>query len=144
MTDATAELKVTAASDVEVDRDALDASIKEFAGSNGEYYVKSFHKIHDATNAIPGTFNLWAAVLGPFWAASRAIWGMFWSFLILEVIAWVQIGRGAWGNPGCRDRRAGRAAVGARGAVASACCGCDRAGRCGTLHKACRKHPESR
>lgn len=34
------------------------------------------------------------------WAASRAVWGMFWSFLILEIIAWVQIGRGAWGNPG--------------------------------------------
>ena len=25
---------------------------------------------------------------------------MFWTFLILEIIAWVQIGRGAWGNPG--------------------------------------------
>ena len=100
MTDATTEVKVTAASDIEVDRDALDASINEFAGTNGEYYVKAFHKIHDTTNAIPSTFNLWAAVLGPFWAASRAIWGMFWSFLILEVIAWVQIGRGAWGNPG--------------------------------------------
>ena len=100
MTDATTEVKVTAASDIEVDRDVLDASIKEFAGANGEYYVKSFHKIHDTTNAVPGTFNLWAAVLGPFWAASRAIWGMFWTFLILEVIAWVQIGRGAWGNPG--------------------------------------------
>lgn len=24
---------------------------------------------------------------------------MFWAFLILVVIAWVQIGRGAWGNP---------------------------------------------
>ena len=100
MTDATTELKVTAASDIEVDRDALDASIKEFAGANGEYYVQSFHKIHDTTNLIPSTFHLWAAVLGPFWAASRAIWGLFWSFLILEVIAWVQIGRGAWGNPG--------------------------------------------
>ncbi|MDE0345230.1 MAG: proline/glycine betaine ABC transporter permease, partial [Boseongicola sp.] len=100
MTDATTELKVTAASDIEVDRDALDASIKEFAGANGEYYVQSFHKIHDTTNLIPSTFHLWAAILGPFWAASRAIWGMFWSFLILEVIAWVQIGRGAWGNPG--------------------------------------------
>ena len=100
MTDATAELKVTAASDIEVDRDALDRSIHEFAGPNGDYYVKSFHKIHDATSGVPNTFNLWAAVLGPFWSASRAIWGMFWTFLILEIIAWVQIGRGAWGNPG--------------------------------------------
>ncbi|NKB28227.1 MAG: ABC transporter permease subunit [Rhodobacteraceae bacterium] len=100
MTDATTEVKVTAASDIEVDRDALDASIKEFAGENGDYYVQSFHKIHDTTNAMPSTFNIRAAVLGPLWTASRAIWGMFWTFLILEIIAWVQIGRGAWGNPG--------------------------------------------
>ena len=100
MTDATTELKVTAASDIEVDREALDRSIHEFAGPNGDYYVNAFHKIHDATSPIPNTFNLWAAVLGPFWSASRAIWGMFWTFLILEIIAWVQIGRGAWGNPG--------------------------------------------
>ncbi len=100
MTDATTELKVTAASDIEVDREVLDRSIKEFAGPNGDYYVNAFHKIHDATSPVPNTFNLWAAVLGPFWSASRAIWGMFWTFLILEIIAWVQIGRGAWGNPG--------------------------------------------
>lgn len=99
MTDAT-DMKVTAASDIEVDHEALDASIREFAGPNGEYYVGAFHKIHEATGFVPRTFNIWAAVLGPLWAASRAIWGMFWSFLILEIIAWVQIGRGAWGNPG--------------------------------------------
>ena len=108
MTDAAMEMKVTAASDIEVDRETLDRSIHEFAGPNGDYYVNAFHKIHDATSAIPNTFNLWAAVLGPFWSASRAIWGMFWTFLILEIIAWVQIGRGAWGNPGAEfaDRAA--------------------------------------
>lgn len=100
MTDATTQVKVTAASDIEVDRDALDASIRDFAGPNGDYYCAAFHKIHDATGILPRTFNLWAALLGPIWAASRAIWGMFWAFLILEIIAWVQIGRGAWGNPG--------------------------------------------
>lgn len=100
MTDATMKMKVTAASDIEVDRKALDRSIHGFAGPNGDYYVNAFHKIHNATSAIPHTFNFWAAVLGPLWSASRAIWGMFWTFLILEVIAWVQIGRGAWGNPG--------------------------------------------
>ena len=100
MTDTATELKVTAASDIEVDRDALDNSIREFAEVNGDYYIGAFHKIHDATGFLPNTFNLWAAVLGPLWAASRAIWGMFWTFLILEVIAWVQIGRGWWGNPG--------------------------------------------
>ncbi len=100
MTDTSAEIRVTAASDIEVDREALDKSIHEFAGPNGDYYVNAFHKIHDATSPVPNTFNKWAALLGPFWSASRAIWGMFWTFLILEIIAWVQIGRGAWGNPG--------------------------------------------
>ncbi len=100
MTDATTELKVIAASDIEVDREALDRSIRDFAGPNGDYYVNAFHKIHESTSPVPNTFNLWAAVLGPLWSASRAIWGMFWTFLILEIIAWVQIGRGAWGNPG--------------------------------------------
>ena len=100
MTDSTTELKVTAASDIEVDRETLDASITEFAEVNGDYYVNAFHKIHDATGVLPNTFNIFAAILGPLWAASRAIWGMFWTFLILEVIAWVQIGRGWWGNPG--------------------------------------------
>lgn len=100
MTDTTTELKVTAASDIEVDRAELDASIHEFVGPNGDYYTTAFHKIHDATGFLPNTFNIWATVLGPLWSASRAIWGMFWGFLILEIIAWVQIGRGAWGNPG--------------------------------------------
>ncbi len=100
MTDSTTELKVTAASDIDVDHDALDASIRQFVGPNGASYVTAFHKIHNATGWMPPTFNIWAALLGPLWSASRAIWGMFWTFLILEVIAWVQIGRGAWGNPG--------------------------------------------
>lgn len=100
MSDPAAEVKVTAASDIEVDREALDSSIKEFVEENGDYYVDAFHKIHDNTGIFPKTFNKAAALAGPIWAASRAIWGMFWTFLILEIIAWVQIGRGLWGNPG--------------------------------------------
>lgn len=100
MTDATTDRTVTAASEVEVDREALDRSIKDFAGPNGDYYVTAFHTIHDNTGIVPKTFNIAAALLGPLWAAPRAIWGMFWTFLILEIIAWVQIGRGLWGNLG--------------------------------------------
>ncbi|MEO1550311.1 MAG: ABC transporter permease subunit [Pseudomonadota bacterium] len=100
MSETSEHVKVVAASDIEADREQLDASIKDFAQENGDYYAQAFHKIHDATGPVPRTFNLWAAVLGPIWASSRAIWGMFWAFLILEIIGWVQIGRGAWGNPG--------------------------------------------
>ena len=98
MTDTT----VTAASDIEVDREALDASINKFVEKNGDYYASVFHKIHESTGAMPNTFNLAAALLGPIWAAMRGIWGFFWGFLLLEMIAWVQIGRGAWGNPGAQ------------------------------------------
>lgn len=100
MTDTQTGIKVTAASDIEVDRDALDSSIREFAGANGDVYVSAFHKIHNSTEWWPSTFNWAAALFGPLWSASRAIWGLFWTFLILEIVAWVQIGRGLWGNPG--------------------------------------------
>ena len=63
---------------------------------------RAFHKIHNATGWMPPSFNIWAALLGPIWAAARGVWGMFWGFLILEMIAWVQLGRGLWGNPGAQ------------------------------------------
>ncbi|MEM9782446.1 MAG: ABC transporter permease subunit [Pseudomonadota bacterium] len=91
---------VIAASDIEVDRSALDASIRGFTGQNGDYYVAKFNRIFEKTSAIPNTFNMAAALAGPAWAATRGVWAMFWGFLILEIIAWVQIGRGLWGNPG--------------------------------------------
>jgi glycine betaine/proline transport system permease protein len=111
MTDTSAtDIQVTAASDIEVDRDALDASIAKFAGQNSQYYIEAFHRIHESTGLVPLTFNVAAAVLGPIWAAMRGVWGFFWGFLILEMIAWVQIGRGAWGNLGgdMADRAAGQ------------------------------------
>lgn len=86
--------------DIEVDREALDRSIAEFTGPNAAHYAKAFHKIHDSTGAVPRVFNWAAALAGPFWSAARGIWGMFWAFIILEIIAFVQIGRGAWGELG--------------------------------------------
>ena len=65
------DITVTAASDIEVDREALDASINEFAEKNGDYYSEAFHKIHESTSMLPQTFNVAAALLGPIWAAMR-------------------------------------------------------------------------
>ena len=96
------DITVTAASDIEIDREQLDASIGEFAQKNGDYYANAFHKIHESAGTPALTFNLAAALLGPVWAAMRGVWGFFWTFLILEVISWVQIGRGAWGDPGAQ------------------------------------------
>jgi len=86
--------------DIKVDREELDASIAEFAGPRADYYARAFHKIHDSTGAIPKTFNVAAFLAGPFWASARGVWGMFWAFIILEIIAFVRIGSGAWGQLG--------------------------------------------
>ncbi|MGP1255988.1 MAG: ABC transporter permease [Kiloniellales bacterium] len=91
---------VSAVADIEVDHAELDASIAKFVERNPTYYAKAFHRIHDTTRGVPLTFNWAAAVLGPIWAAARGVWGFFWAFLILEIIAWVQIGRGTWGELG--------------------------------------------
>lgn len=98
--------------DIKVDHVALDASIADFAGPNAAYYARAFQKIHDHTGVIPRVFNISAFAWGPFWAAARGIWGSFWAFLVLEVIALVQIGRGTWGNLGADalDRAEGQAA----------------------------------
>ncbi len=95
--------KSAAVQDIEVDREALDHSIKEFAGENGDYYADAFHTIHNTTGLVPKVFNKAAFLAGPFWAASRGVWGMFWAFIILEIIALVQIGRGTWGELGAES-----------------------------------------
>ncbi len=94
---------LSAVADIEVDKQDLDANIAEFVGQNEAYYQGVFHKIHEATSPVPITFNWAAAGLGPIWAAARGVWGFFWFFIILETIAWVQMGRGLWGNLGAAD-----------------------------------------
>ena len=107
-----ADTDVKAASEVEVDREALSESVAHFAGRNGEYYSAAFQRIHESSVLVPPTFNLAAAAFGPLWAAMRGVWGMFWTFLILETIALVQIGRGIWGDLGSEfsARAAGQSA----------------------------------
>ncbi|WP_421707305.1 ABC transporter permease [Algihabitans sp.] len=94
---------VSAVADIQVDHAELDASIARFVERNPDYYAKAFHRIHDTTRGIPLTFNWAAALFGPAWAAARGAWGFFWGFLILEIIAWVQIGRGTWGELGAEN-----------------------------------------
>lgn len=94
---------VVAAAEVEVDQEALAASITDFTRHNSAYYIAAFQRIHETTGIFPRTFNRMAALVGPPWAAARGLWGFFWGFLLLEIIAWVQIGRGLWGQPGAED-----------------------------------------
>jgi len=41
-----------------------------------------------------------AVIAGPYWGAARGLWGYFWTFLVLELMALVQLGRGLWGDLG--------------------------------------------
>ncbi len=78
---------------------ALSSSVGDFAQENGDYYVAEFAKIQ-GTTGFPWSWNLMAAVFGPLWGAARGAWGFFWAFLVLELFALVQLGKGLWGELG--------------------------------------------
>ncbi len=78
---------------------SLDASVGDFVKENEEYYIAEFARIQGKTG-FSGSWNTMAAVLGPMWAAWRGLWGFFWTFLVVELFALVQIGRGLWGDLG--------------------------------------------
>ena len=77
----------------------LGSSVGNFVRTRQAYYVREFEKIQGAIR-FPWSWNWVPAFAGPFWGASRGLWGYFWTFLILEVLALVQIGRGWWGDLG--------------------------------------------
>ena len=77
----------------------LASTVGNFAGVRHAYYAREFEKIQSATR-FPWSWNWMAALAGPWWGASRGLWGYFWTFLVLEVLALVQIGRGWWGDLG--------------------------------------------
>ncbi len=78
---------------------ALDSSVAEFSGENHQYYSRQFSKIQ-GKNGFVFSWNMMAALFGPLWGAFRGLWGFFWTFLILELFALVQLGRGLWGELG--------------------------------------------
>ncbi len=74
-------------------------SVEAFAIDNAEYYAAEFDKIQGQTG-FAWSWNMMAAVFGPLWGAARGVWGFFWIFLVLELFALVQLGRGLWGQLG--------------------------------------------
>ena len=77
----------------------LDALIGEFVGQSQDYYRKIFAHMM----AAPGyrfTLNPAAALLGPIWYGARGLWSWFLGFLLLETLAFIQIGRGLFGDLG--------------------------------------------
>ncbi|MDE0310233.1 MAG: ABC transporter permease subunit [Acidiferrobacterales bacterium] len=86
----------------ETENNPLSSSVAEFAGQNSDYYAAEFDKIQSTTK-FPYSWNTMAAIFGPFWAASRGLWGYFWTFTVLELLALVQIGKGLWGELGAEQ-----------------------------------------
>ena len=77
----------------------LASSVGEFVGAKEAYYAREFDRIQSATK-WPWTWNTMAALAGPLWGPTRGLWGFFWTFVVLELLALVQIGRGLWGDLG--------------------------------------------
>ena len=73
--------------------------VETFAVQNGDYYRREFERIQGKTG-FAWSWNTMAALLGPLWGAARGAWGFFWTFLVLELFAIVQLGRGLWGELG--------------------------------------------
>ena len=77
----------------------LGNAVGDFVRQNTAYYEREFDKIQSATGFL-WSWNTMAAVAGPFWGAARGLWGYFWAFMVLEILALVQIGKGLWGELG--------------------------------------------
>ena len=76
--------------------------VQAFAVENASYYGTEFKRIEGKTGFVV-SWNRAAATLGPIWGAARGAWGFFWIFLILELFALVQVGRGLWGELGAEE-----------------------------------------
>lgn len=81
----------------------LGDMVEEFTGSSPAYYRRVFAYMMQA----PGfrfTLNPAAALLGPIWFGARGLWSWFLGFLVLETFAYIQIGRGLFGDLGREAR----------------------------------------
>lgn len=78
---------------------ADEHNVAAFAQDNARFYETEFSKIQGKTG-FTWSWNMMAAICGPLWGAARGVWGFFWIFLVLELFALVQIGRGLWGELG--------------------------------------------
>jgi len=81
---------------------SLGQEVAKFAVSRSAYYEYAFLQIQNAKSFV-FCWNLAAILFGPLWAAARGLWGFFWIFLVLEMFAFVQLGRGLWGDLGAEQ-----------------------------------------
>ncbi|MFD1159779.1 ABC transporter permease [Roseovarius aestuarii] len=77
--------------------------LAQFVATNPGYYSRQFQTI-GAKAGFAWTFNLIAALLGPIWYGMRGLWNWGLPFVILETFAFIQIGRGLFGDLGAEVR----------------------------------------
>jgi len=80
-----------------------DELLTDFVTTSSDYYRDQFQKI-GASAKFTWTFNWVAALLGPIWFGMRGIWNWALSFVILEAFAYIQLGRGLFGDLGATAR----------------------------------------
>jgi glycine betaine/proline transport system permease protein len=74
-------------------------NIRTFVRTNPDYYIRMFDKIGASSSFTP-TLNIMAGLFGPVWFGARGLWNWALPFLIIETLAFVQIGRGLFGDLG--------------------------------------------
>lgn len=74
-------------------------SVRRFVDLHSDYYSAEFKKIQ-SNNRFSKSFNPYAALFGPLWAAARNVWGFFWASTLALLFSFVQLGRGLWGELG--------------------------------------------
>jgi glycine betaine/proline transport system permease protein len=72
-------------------------NIRVFVRTNGEYYIRQFDRI-GASAKFTATFNPMAGLFGPSWFGARGLWSWALPFLVIEMLAIVQIARGMFGD----------------------------------------------
>ncbi len=79
--------------------------VPQFVRTHTDYYTRQFEHIGNRSGFTP-TFNMMAGLLGSIWFGARGLWNWAVMFLIIEVVGFVQIARGLFGDlaAGARER----------------------------------------
>ena len=80
-----------------------DELVATFVGTRAGYYRRQFARI-GARSGFAWTFNAAAALFGPVWYGMRGLWSWALPFVVLETFAFIQIGRGLFGDLGAEAR----------------------------------------
>ena len=98
----TNELKENQTDDL-VGKVQLDDLVEKFVETSKSYYTKNFQYMMEASG-FRFTFNFAAGLLGPIWFGARGLWSWFLVTLIFETFAFIQIGKGIFGDLGRESR----------------------------------------